>query len=244
MASQRLVGNRPFYQNAAFATLSAAIAWRLPGAWGAYFTWSFACYVTLVGFYAWKAAGYGDPARVLKPGQGWGWLVTLPMTVFNRLALNVFWATLGEDAITDVGHGLYLSGRLLPKHRRLFEAKGIRAVVDLCSEFEEVGFIRRNAKVEELACPNLDLTPPHAEELRSVRRWMLDRIARGDKVLVHCAYGHGRSYAVALLVLKALDPAATLAELEPRVKSVRPRCHLSRAQRRAVEAVFDDRVPV
>lgn len=84
--------------------------------------------------------------------------------------------------------------------------------------------------------PMLDGAPPHPDAWWAGVEQALAWRAEGHAVLIHCAYGHGRSVAVLVGVLVAegwdADAEAALA----RVQAQRPRARLTEAQRAVVEA--------
>jgi protein-tyrosine phosphatase len=60
-------------------------------------------------------------------------------------------------------------------------------------------------------------------------------------VLVHCAYGHGRSVAVAIAAMVEEGLAGTWEEAHARVLAVRPLARMTAAQRRLVARMVDRR---
>ena len=57
----------------------------------------------------------------------------------------------------------------------------------------------------------------------------------GHDVLIHCAYGHGRSVSVACALLVAEGTDLDLAAAEARIRSLRPRAGVRSYQRPVVE---------
>lgn len=110
----------------------------------------------------------------------------------------------------------------------LASAHGIRAVVDLrqedCDDEERL----RAAGIGFLHLPTPDLHPPAVDMLERGVRFVRERVARGDKVLIHCQHGIGRSALLALCVLvdQGWDPLDALSHAKDRREIVSP----SRAQ--------------
>ena len=79
-----------------------------------------------------------------------------------------------------------------------------------------------------------------AEAMSITRGWR----AAGHPVLVHCAYGHGRSVSVAcaLLVAEGVDPDLDTAEA--RVRALRPKAGIRGYQRPVVERWLGRHMPV
>lgn len=124
-------------------------------------------------------------------------------------------------------------GGSFPRERAEAVARehGVKAVVDLREE-------ARDDEVELTRCGLLFLHLPTEDEM-AVSQEMLDegvafsqaRIAAGDKVLIHCEHGIGRSATLALCVLSA-QGLAPLTALQ-RMKDAREKVSPSRDQYRA-----------
>jgi protein-tyrosine phosphatase len=105
---------------------------------------------------------------------------------------------------------------------------GIRAVVDLrqedCDDEERL----RAAGIDFLHLPTPDLHPPAVDMLDRGVSFVREHVARGDKVLIHCQHGIGRSALLALCVLVELgwEPVDALSHAKDRRELVSP----SRAQ--------------
>jgi protein-tyrosine phosphatase len=84
---------------------------------------------------------------------------------------------------------------------RLVLEHGIRAVVDLRAEDRDDERQLRAAGIDLLHLPTPDLEPASAAMLDQGVAYVADRIGRGDKVLIHCQHGIGRSALLALCVL-------------------------------------------
>jgi len=83
----------------------------------------------------------------------------------------------------------------------LAERHGISAVVDLrqeaCDDEEQL----RAAGIDLLHLPTPDLEPASHEHLERGVKFVRERLKRGNKVLIHCQHGIGRSALLALCVL-------------------------------------------
>jgi rhodanese-related sulfurtransferase len=110
----------------------------------------------------------------------------------------------------------------------LSEALGIGAVVDLRAEERDDFESLRAAGIELLHLPTPDLEPATYERLETGVAFVRNRLARGDKVLIHCQHGIGRSSLLALCVLvdQGLQPLEALTLAKERREAVSP----SRAQ--------------
>ena len=109
------------------------------------------------------------------------------------------------------------------------------AQLDLTAELP-----RRGSAAMYRNIPMLDGAVPRREDWDAAVAQVLEWRKEGRDVLVHCAYGHGRSVAVVVGVLVheglAADPVVGLAM----VRAVRPRARLTAEQTRFVDAVTRD----
>jgi hypothetical protein len=97
---------------------------------------------------------------------------------------------------------LAIGGRLSPPGAEVLTARfGIRRVVDLRDEEEDDLELLTRHGVELLRLPTPDLQPVAQEMLRRGVRWVSEALARGDRVLIHCQHGIGRSALLACCVL-------------------------------------------
>jgi protein-tyrosine phosphatase len=88
---------------------------------------------------------------------------------------------------------------------QLAKAHAIRAIVDLRSEDCDDEAVLRSAGIEFLHLPTPDLQPASTEMLDRGVGFVRAHLERGDKVLIHCQHGIGRSALLALCVLVDQD---------------------------------------
>lgn len=105
---------------------------------------------------------------------------------------------------------------------RLSRDHGIGRVVDLRVEDRDDERVLRVHGIELLHLPTQDCCAISAPHLRQGVDFALEGIERGQKVLVHCQYGIGRSALLALCVLVAggdgpLEAMARLKRARPKV---------------------------
>jgi protein-tyrosine phosphatase len=106
----------------------------------------------------------------------------------------------------------------------LADAHGISAVVDLREEDCDDEARLRSAGIDFLHLPTPDqMSPSHATLERGVE-FARNHIARGNRVLIHCQGGIGRSPLLALCVLADLgfDPLDALAHAKDCREAVSP----------------------
>lgn len=90
---------------------------------------------------------------------------------------------------------------------------------------------QRSLKVEE----TLTLTTgPSEQQLEEGVNWALKHVASGQKIMVHCAHGHGRSAALLCAILLATGEASSVGHAEQILKAVRPRVRLNPRQKAAL----------
>jgi hypothetical protein len=97
---------------------------------------------------------------------------------------------------------------------------GVRCVVDVRDEQCDDETELRAHGMELLHFPTPDQRATSIHRLAELVDWITPRLARGDRVFVHCEHGVGRSALVALCVLVKLDVAPS--EAMWRLKQARP----------------------
>lgn len=154
----------------------------------------------------------------------------LPYHLVARGSVVVSRRWLREERV-EIAPGLWVGG--WPRDG----APGL-AQLDVTAELPRRGDAARYACI-----PMLDGAPVPPDAWRAAvaqaRAWR----AEGLPVLVHCAYGHGRSVAVVVGVLVAEGAAASWEEAHARVLAVRPLAKMTGAQRRQLATLTADRAP-
>lgn len=201
-----------------FAVLAALELWlgeRAGGAWSFPLTWAGLSTT-------WVALAYlsGRPALL---GKRLHLLPLLAPVVLFAAAVSRIGARLGITERTEVAPRLWVGG--WPKRRTENEAQ-----LDCTAE------LPRRGQAAQYACvPMLDGLAVPGDALRAavglVRGWR----GAGMQTLVHCAYGHGRSVAVACAVLVLDGDAASVDEALRVIQRMRPGARLDRHQRASVE---------
>lgn len=113
------------------------------------------------------------------------------------------------DWITD---HLAVGGRFQPDQaKRLTREHGIRAVVDLRNEDVDDARLLRRHGIALLHLPTQDMCGVDQEHLDRGVRFAARHLDCGERVLVHCEHGIGRSAVLALCVLVARGHAPLVA---------------------------------
>ena len=107
--------------------------------------------------------------------------------------LNMSWVT----------PSLAVGGRILPTDIPRLAARGVTRVVDTRSEYMDDKDALAAAGIELLYLPTPDTFPLALEQLREGADWINAQIAAGQRVLVHCEHGVGRSVLLAAAALVA-----------------------------------------
>lgn len=110
----------------------------------------------------------------------------------------------------------------------LLKRQAILRVVDARDEVADDLLDLRAHGVEVLHVPTPDHRPLDPSRLEQAARWVVERIDRGERVLIHCEHGIGRSVLLTLAVLVQLELAP--ADAMRRVKLARPEICPSPAQ--------------
>ena len=73
------------------------------------------------------------------------------------------------------------------------KAQGIKAIMNLCLEIEDLVLFEQEAGFEVYYLPVMDEAAPDVDELEKGLDWLDEAIYLGKKVLVHCRHGIGRT---------------------------------------------------
>jgi predicted protein tyrosine phosphatase len=134
----------------------------------------------------------------------------------------------GEDWQPDLHwltDGLAVGGCFpMDRAMQLAEAHGIRAIVDLRSEDRDDQRSLAAAGIDFLHLPTPDLEPATLAMLDAGVAFVREHLDRGEKVLIHCQHGIGRSPLLALCVLVDLgwEPLDALALAKDKRAAVSP----------------------
>jgi Dual specificity phosphatase, catalytic domain len=154
-----------------------------------------------------------------------------PFMVSNLVSLALFRLAARAAPFQEIVPNLILGCRLSVWDSGILSKFQIRSVLDLTSEFREVGFLRN---VSEYRCiPLLDRSAPTTQQLETGVEFIRQNIAKGP-VYVHCALGHGRSATFVIAYLVASGVCKTLEEALVLIQNKRRGVHLSNAQTKVV----------
>jgi atypical dual specificity phosphatase len=132
----------------------------------------------------------------------------------------------GQAYFSDVDEGVMLGATpmVIAGHVEALHRDGVRAVVNLQAEYEGpvAAYAALTPPIVQLRVPVVDHVEPTVTQLEAAVSFIAKHRARGERVLIHCKGGHGRSAAVAMAWLMS-EPGGGLAPLEAqtRLSSVR-----------------------
>lgn len=159
----------------------------------------------------------------------WSIPVFWPYFVGLQLKLRVQRLISHEPLNNEVAPGLYIGGWPDRPENLPWEPRNL-AVIDVTSEL-----YRGHYEGPYLNLPTWDTTGVDPRYIEEGVQWAKVQLARGHRLLVHCAHGHGRSAAVLAAVLMETGRAQTIDEAVAMMQRTRPLVRLNRAHRQSVE---------
>lgn len=190
------------------------------------------------------AAGYAfqNPNLFGKQADGklplWSRLLFWPYFALSYFAYGLARRTMDCPPHHEIQPGLLLGCRRWRTEEAAFSQLGVRAVLDLTSEFGEPEFLRRNSAY--LCVPMLDHRPPSVAQLQEAVAYALEHLKHGP-VYVHCAVGFGRSATVVAACLLALGRATDPADAVAQLKAIRHRVYVNHRQMAVLTAWHEQR---
>jgi protein tyrosine phosphatase (PTP) superfamily phosphohydrolase (DUF442 family) len=103
---------------------------------------------------------------------------------------------------------LAVGGRVLPEDIGRLARAGVTRVVDTRSEHQDDAAALGAEGIKLLYLPTPDTYPLTVEQLETGSRWINEQIADGQRVLVHCEHGVGRSVLLTAAALVASGMSA------------------------------------
>ncbi|MDP2316773.1 MAG: hypothetical protein Q8P41_28015 [Pseudomonadota bacterium] len=186
--------------------------------------WAAWAFVWAGGATSWVSLAYvlGRPGMLGKQAAPrLSFVILLPFFLTARGAARVARRTMSAWKV-ELAPGLWVGG---------WPTRGVPdlAQLDLTAELP-----RRGEALRYRCLPMLDGAPASTDSWRAAVDQAVAWRAEGLPVLVHCAYGHGRSVAVCIGVMVAEGLAPTWEAAHQRVLAVRPRARMTPAQRAAL----------
>jgi protein tyrosine phosphatase (PTP) superfamily phosphohydrolase (DUF442 family) len=150
---------------------------------------------------------------------GYRWWTRIATRLFPENSQRAAWATSIGIPLPDrlnmswITPELAVGGRILPEDIHRLASAGITRVVDTRSEHKDDEEALAEAGIALLYLPTPDTYPLWVEDLERGARWVNEQTAQGQKVLIHCEHGVGRSVLLtaAALVAKGMSADQAMA---------------------------------
>ena len=148
------------------------------------------------------------------PRIGYRWWTRIAAHLFPEGSHQAEWADSVGIPLPDrlnmswITPYLAVGGRILPADIHRLAAAGVTRVVDTRSEHKDDEAALHAAGIELLYLPTPDTHPLSLDELATGSRWANQQIVQGQRVLVHCEHGVGRSVLLTAAVLVARGMSA------------------------------------
>lgn len=126
------------------------------------------------------------------------------------------------ERFSNISDYLHVGGQYLPRGWRRLKNRGVNAVINMRSEFDDAQ--AGIAPAQYLHLPTVDNTAPRLEDLREGVEFIERILKQGGEVYVHCEAGVGRAptMAAAYLVSQGMKPTAAWDLLRDRRPFIRP----------------------
>lgn len=166
----------------------------------------------------------------------WSIIMFGPYLLFIRVFIILRRLYSKEPLYSEVSEGLYVGawpssfGHLPP---------GEPAIIDCTCELPRSSAVLRNAY---LCIATWDTRAPQPLEIENAVRWACRKRSQNKSVLVHCAFGHGRSVCVMCALLVALGLAEDWKSAEKMIQERRPFIKMNSLHRKSLEEWSKNRV--
>ena len=158
------------------------------------------------------------------------WVSTGALRVFYRRWTRIAAHLFPEDSVGErLAHALHIplpdtlnmswvnehlavGGRIHPEDIQALGKTGVRHVVDTRAEYCDDRDALARENIELLYLPTPDTYPLSIEQLMQGVVWVNERLDKGERVLIHCEHGVGRSVLLtcAVLVARGMHASAAL----------------------------------
>ncbi|MCW8108602.1 diacylglycerol kinase family protein [Alteromonas ponticola] len=139
--------------------------------------------------------------------------------------------------IQQIDDHLFLACRLFNKDIETLNQLGITAILDVTAEFDGLDWTAHQADCDYLNIPVLDHTSPTLEQLNTAINWLDQHISEGNKVVVHCALGRGRSVLTLAAYLLTRDDSLSVMDAMNKIQSVRSTARLNKRQLKSLTQI-------
>lgn len=133
-------------------------------------------------------------------------------------------------ALQHITDGLYLGCRLTSADVPELKNQKIEAVLDVTAEFDALDWSLLGWDIDYLNIPVLDHACPTQPQLSQAVNWLAQKMAKKQKVVVHCALGRGRSVLVLAAYLLTRHNEHSAEQAVELIKAVRHTARLNSSQ--------------
>ena len=141
--------------------------------------------------------------------------------------------------IQKINENLFLACRLFPSDLDFLQEEGVGAVLDATSEFNGLKWSAKLDDLNYLNIPILDHRAPKESEVLKAVKWIRHNVNAGNRVVIHCALGRGRSVFILAAYLLASRDVNSVDEALSVINKTRQTARLNKRQRRALQKIFD-----
>jgi protein tyrosine phosphatase (PTP) superfamily phosphohydrolase (DUF442 family) len=137
------------------------------------------------------------------------WWTRVAVALFPEDSARARWANAVGLPLPDqlnmswITPQLAVGGRVRPEDIGRLARSGVTRVVDTRSEYQDDEAALGAEGIHLLYLPTPDTQPLSLEDLRRGAEWVNEQLADGQRVLIHCEHGVGRSVLLAAAALVA-----------------------------------------
>ncbi len=139
--------------------------------------------------------------------------------------------------IQRIDDNLFLACRLFRRDIETLNEHGVNAILDVTAEFDGLDWSAYQADCDYLNIPVLDHTSPTPEQLNTAINWIDQHIKDGNKVVVHCALGRGRSVLTLAAYLLARDDTLSVTDALKKIRTIRSTARLNKRQMKSLTQI-------
>lgn len=132
--------------------------------------------------------------------------------------------------VQKITEHIYLAARLLPRDVETLDAHGINAILDVTAEFDGLDWSASSRDFDYLNVPVLDHMPPTQAQLNQAINFIEQHKQKGQKVVVHCALGRGRSVYMVAAYLLTQDDTLSVVDAMQKINAIRSTARLNKHQ--------------
>ncbi|WP_206483638.1 diacylglycerol kinase family protein [Thalassotalea sp. G2M2-11] len=155
---------------------------------------------------------------------------------FLGVQLYNSWARKNDKvpAIQEIDDNTYLACRLFPRDIERLDELNITTILDVTAEFSGLNWSANNEHLNYLNIPVLDHQSPTNEQIKQALYYLTSHSQQGQKVVIHCALGRGRSVLIAAAYLLSKNPDDSVEQTLAKINGIRRTANLNKTQKKAL----------